>query len=144
MKTKLILLSSAVIGSFALQSCMLHTVSGVVTDASMNTITVRTPKEEHYRFSTMEAEKEAPHGIVIDDKAKVRYRGDYKPDEVNMAERVKVTPSKERKKEIKQQQAPQKPDNQQPQAQPQSQTQPQPGKSGQSQPIDASGRKVVQ
>ena len=52
------------------------TVKGIVVDASMNTIAVSS-QGDTLRFSTSDAEKTAPNGILLQDSATVLYQGAY-------------------------------------------------------------------
>lgn len=52
---------------------------GVVCDASMNTVTIVTDKNDTLSFSTMDANKDEVNGLLLNDTLEVFYDGRYTP-----------------------------------------------------------------
>lgn len=52
---------------------------GVVCDASMNTVTIVTDKNDTLSFSTMDANKDEVNGLLLKDTLEVYYDGKYTP-----------------------------------------------------------------
>lgn len=52
-------------------------VKGVISDATMNTLTVVSQKGDTLEFSTLNAERDTPDGILLEDTATVYYSGKY-------------------------------------------------------------------
>lgn len=52
-------------------------VKGVVSDATMNTLTVISQSGDTLEFSTLDAERDSPDGILLEDTATVYYNGKY-------------------------------------------------------------------
>ncbi len=66
----------------ALGSCQTSTqtnrLKGVVTDATMNTVTVVGEKGDTLSFSTVNANREELDGLFIGDTLEISYKGEYK------------------------------------------------------------------
>lgn len=64
-----------------LGSCTPETKSskGIVSDATMNTVTIVTDKNDTLSFSTLDANKEQVDGLLLNDTLEVFYTGKYKP-----------------------------------------------------------------
>ena len=52
---------------------------GVVCDATMNTVTIVTNKNDTLSFSTMDASKDEVNGLLLNDTLEVFYTGKYTP-----------------------------------------------------------------
>ena len=52
---------------------------GIVSDATMNTVTIVTDKNDTLSFSTMDANKEEVNGLLLNDTLEVFYTGKYTP-----------------------------------------------------------------
>ena len=52
---------------------------GIVCDASMNTVSIVTDKNDTLSFSTMDANKEQVDGLLLNDTLEVFYAGKYTP-----------------------------------------------------------------
>ena len=52
---------------------------GIVCDASMNTVSIVTDKNDTLLFSTMDANKEEVNGLLLNDTLEVFYTGKYTP-----------------------------------------------------------------
>jgi len=52
---------------------------GIVCDASMNTVSIVTDKNDTLSFSTMDANKEEVNGLLLNDTLEVFYTGKYTP-----------------------------------------------------------------
>ena len=52
---------------------------GTVSDATMNTVTIVTDKNDTLSFSTMDANKEEVNGLLLNDTLEVFYTGKYTP-----------------------------------------------------------------
>lgn len=52
---------------------------GIVSDATMNTVTIVTDKNDTLSFSTMDANKEEVSGLLLNDTLEVFYTGKYTP-----------------------------------------------------------------
>lgn len=52
---------------------------GIVCDASMNTVSIVTDKNDTLSFSTMDANKEEVNGLLLNDTLEVFYSGKYTP-----------------------------------------------------------------
>ena len=52
---------------------------GLVSDATMNTVTIVTDKNDTLSFSTMDANKEEVNGLLLNDTLEVFYTGKYTP-----------------------------------------------------------------
>lgn len=52
---------------------------GIVCDASMNTVSIVTDKNDTLSFSTMDANKERVDGLLLNDTLEVFYAGKYTP-----------------------------------------------------------------
>lgn len=52
---------------------------GIVCDASMNTVSIVTDKDDTLSFSTMDANKEEVNGLLLNDTLEVFYTGKYTP-----------------------------------------------------------------
>lgn len=51
--------------------------TGIITDATMHTVTVKTPTADHgFTFSTVDADKSLAHGLLLGAPAVVEYRGE--------------------------------------------------------------------
>ena len=50
---------------------------GIVCDASMNTVSIVTDKNDTLSFSTMDANKEQVDGLLLNDTLEVFYAGEY-------------------------------------------------------------------
>lgn len=66
-------------------------IKGVVTDASMNTLTVAVASGDTLTFSTLNAERTAADGVLLGDTATVYYAGRLK--QTTSASRIVVTPA---------------------------------------------------
>lgn len=55
-----------------------HTVRGKVVEASMNTINIMTPQGKCYHFSTTDAQKNLKHGLKLNNRVVVTYKGEIK------------------------------------------------------------------
>ena len=64
-----------------------NSLKGMVTDATMNTVTLVGTKADTASFSTMNADKTELEGLLIGDSVEVRYAGEYQPG----MEALKVT-----------------------------------------------------
>lgn len=53
---------------------------GIVCDASMNTVSIVTDKNDTLSFSTMDANKEQVDGLLLNDTLEVFYAGKYTPN----------------------------------------------------------------
>lgn len=65
----------AALGLIACQSDAPQTVSGIITDATMNTIMITDQSGKTLNFSTMDAQKTVQDGILIGDSATITYKG---------------------------------------------------------------------
>ena len=52
-------------------------VKGVITDATMNTLTIVSGEGDTLSFSTLDAKREVMDGILLDDTATVYFQGKY-------------------------------------------------------------------
>ncbi|MDD3037807.1 hypothetical protein [Bacteroides sp.] len=52
-------------------------VKGVISDATMNTLAIVTQSGDTLQFSTLNAERDTPNGILLEDTATVYYNGSY-------------------------------------------------------------------
>ena len=52
---------------------------GIVCDASMNTVSIVTDKDDTLSFSTMDANKDEVNGLLLNDTLEVFYTGKYTP-----------------------------------------------------------------
>lgn len=51
--------------------------TGIITDATMHTVTVKTPTADHgFTFSTVDADKSLAHGLLLGAPAVVEYRSE--------------------------------------------------------------------
>ena len=70
------------VGTLCLMAGWSSTVSsskGIVSDATMNTVTIVTDKNDTLSFSTMDANKEEVNGLLLNDTLEVFYTGKYTP-----------------------------------------------------------------
>ena len=65
-------------------------VKGVISDATMNTLTIVSQSGDTLEFSTLNAERDSPDGILLEDTATVYYNGKY--SEGMSAAKIVVTP----------------------------------------------------
>ena len=65
-------------------------VKGVISDATMNTLTIVSQSGDTLEFSTLNAERDSPDGILLEDTATVYYNGKY--TEGMSATKIVVTP----------------------------------------------------
>lgn len=71
-----------------------QTVSGIICDASMNTLSIATEVGDTLSFSTTDAERVTIDGILLGDLAQVTYSGDLKKgNDITIASKVVVTPA---------------------------------------------------
>ena len=64
----------------AISGCTPHQnkIKGEITDASMNTIAIVSPTGDTMHFSTLDAERIIPDGLLLQDSATIYYTGKYK------------------------------------------------------------------
>lgn len=55
-----------------------NAVHGKVIEASVNTVNIMTPQGKCYQFSTMDAQKNLKHGLKVDHRILVIYKGEIK------------------------------------------------------------------
>lgn len=67
-------------------------VSGLIVDATMNTVSVAVQGGDTLSFSTLEAERIGPDGMLLGDTATVFFQGEAKPGEIIPAARLEVRP----------------------------------------------------
>ena len=67
-------------------------VSGLIVDATMNTVSVAVQGGDTLSFSTLEAERIGPDGMLLGDTATVFFQGEAKPGEMIPAARLEVRP----------------------------------------------------
>lgn len=60
-------------------SAEMTSLKGVVCDASMNTVSIVTDKNDTLLFSTVDANKEEVNGLFLNDTLEVFYVGKYMP-----------------------------------------------------------------
>ncbi len=89
---KALFLASLAAALFACGGQELRQVSGLIVDATMNTVSVAVEGGDTLSFSTMGAEREAPEGILLGDTATVSFRGEAKRGETIPAVRLEVSP----------------------------------------------------
>lgn len=63
-------------------------VSGIILDATMNTVMIEANNGDTLRFSTMDADKSEAHGLLIGDSIQVFYTG--KPDSKTSVSATKI------------------------------------------------------
>lgn len=68
-------------------------VKGIVTDATMNTMTIVSQQGDTLMFSILSAERDTPEGILLQDTAIISYMGEYRAG--MSAEKIKVFPFKQ-------------------------------------------------
>lgn len=68
-------------------------VSGEIIDATMNTLTLVTGQGDTLSFGTLDAEREAPDGILLGDTATVYFHGEVSGDRMLPAFRLTVSPA---------------------------------------------------
>ncbi len=68
-------------------------VKGIITDATMNTMTIVSQQGDTLMFSVLSAERDTPEGILLQDTAIISYMGEYHAG-MN-AEKIKVFPAKQ-------------------------------------------------
>ena len=76
MKTNLLAL--AILCFMGSCSSKVTSSKGIVCDASMNTVTIVTDKNDTLSFSTMDANKDEVNGLLLNDTLEVFYTGKYK------------------------------------------------------------------
>ena len=86
---KTILLAVGTLCLMAGCSSKVASSKGIVSDATMNTVTIVTDKNDTLSFSTMDANKDEVNGLLLNDTLEVFYTGKYTPG-MNMA--VSVLP----------------------------------------------------
>ncbi|WP_294480555.1 hypothetical protein [uncultured Bacteroides sp.] len=57
----------------------MNSSKGIVSDATMNTVTIVTDKNDTLSFSTLDANKEQVDGLLLNDTLEVFYAGKYTP-----------------------------------------------------------------
>ena len=65
-------------------------VKGIITDVTMNTMTIVSQQGDTLMFSVLSAERDTPEGILLQDTAIISYTGEYQAG-MN-AEKIKVFP----------------------------------------------------
>lgn len=79
MKMKTALLAVGTLCFMASCSPEMTSSKGIVCDASMNTVSIVTDKNDTLSFSTMDANKEEVNGLLLNDTLEVFYSGKYTP-----------------------------------------------------------------
>lgn len=76
---KTILLAVGTLCLMAGCSSKVASSKGIVSDATMNTVTIVTDKNDTLSFSTMDANKDEVNGLLLNDTLEVFYTGKYTP-----------------------------------------------------------------
>lgn len=76
---KTALLAVGILCFMASCSSEMTSSKGIVCDASMNTVSIVTDKNDTLSFSTMDANKEEVNGLLLNDTLEVFYSGKYTP-----------------------------------------------------------------
>lgn len=79
MKKKKVLFAACILLAGCNSSPNEESTKGIVTDASMNTVTIVTEKSDTLSFSTMNADKTNLKGLLLGDTVEIYYGGNYKP-----------------------------------------------------------------
>ena len=66
---------------------------GVIVDATMNTVTIATAAGDTLSFSTLDAERVAPEGILLGDTATVDFKGKTESGRVTPVSKLVVAPA---------------------------------------------------
>ena len=76
----------------AISCCTPHQnkIKGEITDASMNTIAIVSPTGDTMHFSTLDAERIIPDGLLLQDSATIYYTGKYKTG--MPAQKIEIAP----------------------------------------------------
>lgn len=78
MKKKKVLFAACILLAGCNSSPNEESTKGIVTDASMNTVTIVTEKSDTLSFSTMNADKTNLKGLLLGDTVEIYYGGNYK------------------------------------------------------------------
>ena len=76
---KIMLLAVGTLCLMAGCSSKVSSSKGIVSDATMNTVTIVTDKNDTLSFSTMDANKDEVNGLLLNDTLEVFYTGKYTP-----------------------------------------------------------------
>ena len=76
---KTILLAVGTLCLMAGCSSKVASSKGIVSDATMNTVTIVTDKNDTLSFSTIDANKDEVNGLLLNDTLEVFYTGKYTP-----------------------------------------------------------------